>query len=239
MTELMRQEPPNHESGEEAVRVLIADDERAFLKALATYLAAPHREILTARDGNEALELLESFSVDVVVTDLVMPGVDGLEVLRRARARCDLILVILMTGYGSLDTAVRAMREGAFDYKAKPFLLEEMGLSVAKAETYLRLLRERDLLLRQRDALLKEIEELRVGENTEAAPLELPAPRRPVLGVLGRSTSPDEASSWYRRWQPEGSLEEELEVLRKLRDQGLLTQEQWRRLESRLVTVSG
>ncbi|MGQ9859470.1 MAG: response regulator [Thermodesulfobacteriota bacterium] len=224
---------------ENKVRLLLADDERAFLKALATYLAAPHRDILTAKDGDQALEIVKGSPVDIVVTDLVMPGADGLEVLRAARAGGKLTLVILMTGYGSLDTAVRAMREGAFDYKAKPFLLEEMGLSVRRAESHLRLLRERDRLRLERDGLLQEVRQLRreIGGKIPQSLGSAAESRSPM--VMEPWKRPEEASSWYRRFQPEDSLEEELAVLRNLWEQGFLTQKQWSRLQKRILSMSG
>jgi DNA-binding response OmpR family regulator len=227
-------------SQEDSIRILIADDEAGFLKALATYLAKPWREIVTAKNGAEAISVLESCEVDVVVTDLVMPRVDGLGVLGTVVESGSRTLVILMTGYGSLETAVRAMGQGAFDYKTKPFLLEEMGLAVARAEAHLRLVRERDRLLLERDSLLRRIQELRdmaVSRETQGVP-----PSRaesPRLEVLEKAPNARTAFSWYKRWQPESSLEEEISVLTQLRDQGLLTQEQWMRLQRKITSASG
>ncbi|MEJ5377175.1 MAG: response regulator [bacterium] len=226
-------------SPQNPIRILIADDEAGFLKALATYLSKSWREILTARNGAEAITVLESCKVDVVVTDLVMPRVDGLGVLQKARECSPRTLVILMTGYGSIETAVRAMSQGAFDYKAKPFLLEEMGLAVARAEEHLRLLRERDELILERDSLLKELHELRSMMSQEKIKISSPAPRAPLPDVLEQAPSAQAAFSWYRKWQPENSMQEELELLKRLMEQGLLTQEQWMKLQHKIGTASG
>lgn len=224
--------------GQDPIRILIADDEASFLKALATYLSKPWREILTARNGAEAVSVLECSKVDVVITDLVMPKVDGLGVLQKVVDSGAKTLVILMTGYGSIETAVRAMSQGAFDYKTKPFLLEEMGLAVARAEAYLTLLREKEALTLERDSLLKELEELRSLVVSQDTPKPLIAKRSPKLNVLEKTPNLQTAFSWYKRWQPESSLEEELELLRELREQGLLTQEQWIKLQRRIGCAS-
>jgi DNA-binding NtrC family response regulator len=226
-------------SSQEPIRILIADDEVGFLKALATYLSKPWREILTARNGAEAVSVLESSKVDVVITDLVMPRVDGLGVLQKVVQSGSRSLVILMTGYGSIETAVRAMSQGAFDYKTKPFLLEEMGLAVARAEAHLRLLREKEALRMERDSLLKELEQLRNLVMSRDAPEVAQPKRSPNLNVLEKTPNLQTAFSWYKRWRPENSMEEELELLRELREQGLLTQEQWMKLQRRIESTSG
>lgn len=226
-------------SSQEPIRILIADDEAGFLKALATYLSKPWREILTARNGAEAVSVLESSKVDVVITDLVMPRVDGLGVLQKVVESGAQTLVILMTGYGSIETAVRAMSQGAFDYKTKPFLLEEMGLAVARAEAHLTLLREKEALILERDSLLNELEQLRSLMMNRDAPKVAHPKRSPKLNVLETTPSLQTAFSWYRRWQPENTMEEELELLRELREQGLLTQEQWLKLQRRIESASG
>lgn len=217
------------------VKILIADDERSFLKALATYLSAPHREIVTATSGTEALEILEIENPDIVITDLVMPGCDGLSVLRKAVANGRKTLVILMTGYGSLDTAVRAMREGAFDYKAKPFLLEEMGLCLARAEEHLGLLREKELLKKQKEELEARVEFLENELSGKALNSKAPGPPQEALPVVFSEPRPERAALRYRRWESRSEGEEDLEVLRGLWEKGFLTLEQWKRLERKLL----
>lgn len=145
----------------EQIQILIADDETSFLRALATYLSRDDRVILQAHNGNEALRMLEETpSLDIVVTDLVMPGADGLAVLRKALALNPNKLVILMTGFGSMDTAALAIKEGAFDYRGKPFLLEEIGLSIQRAVAHIQLRRERDQLVQERKKLKNRIMKL-------------------------------------------------------------------------------
>jgi DNA-binding response OmpR family regulator len=218
-------------------KVLIADDERGFLKALATYLSAPHREIITASSGTEALEVIERDHPDVVITDLVMPGCDGLTVLRKATSNGTGPLVILMTGYGSLDTAVRAMKEGAFDYKAKPFLLEEMELCLARAEQYLALLREKEFLSRQKEELAQRLEALESELLRKESVSRQSGETEGTLPIVSSESRPEMAALRYKTWEPRAHSEEDLEVLRRLWEKGLLTFDQWKRIERRLIGI--
>jgi two-component system response regulator FlrC len=103
-------------------RILVVDDEEGVRSFVAEALetAAPSSEIETARDGDEAAALLDGKGFDVVVTDLKMPGRDGLALLAKIRAEQPETQVILLTAHGTVETAVQAMKDGAFDYLQKP-----------------------------------------------------------------------------------------------------------------------
>jgi DNA-binding NtrC family response regulator len=96
----------------------------------------------TAADGFKALPKLEDFSPDLVVTDLRMPGMDGLQLLKKAHERDPDCAVIVMTAYGAVDTAVAAMREGAADYVTKPVNVDELVLVIDRALERRRVLAE-------------------------------------------------------------------------------------------------
>ena len=224
----------------ERIRILIAEDEPSLIKALATLLHREDRQILLAHDGIEATRLLGEHSVDIVVTDLVMPGVDGLGVLKKSLEVNPKTLVILMTGYGSIDTAVRAMKEGAFDYKGKPFLLEEIGLSIQRAESHLRLLRERDSLIMERDALYQRIlqleEELdKIKSAQESRQGMTGTPPYNPLHVLKNRLDPHEASYSYQQWESGSDIDDDNKsLLRRLMDEGAISLEQYHRLRQML-----
>jgi DNA-binding NtrC family response regulator len=112
-------------------RILVVDDDDAVRFTIVEALAGPGRTIVECRSGGEALPQLEG--ADVVVTDLAMPGIDGLELLGRARATDPSCVVVLVTAHGSEKIAVRAMKDGAFDYVAKPFDVEELRCVIARA----------------------------------------------------------------------------------------------------------
>jgi DNA-binding NtrC family response regulator len=129
-------------------RILIADDDDALRESLQLVLCAEGYEVLTAPDGAAALALLETQTVDVVLCDLRMPGVDGMELLPQLGRRLPGVPVILMSAYGSADLAVEAMRRGAYDYLAKPFQPAEALLTLRKARERERLRRANQLLQR-------------------------------------------------------------------------------------------
>jgi two-component system response regulator HydG len=113
--------------------VLVVDDESNARNALAELLRDEGYGVETAADGFKALAKFDDFSPDLVLTDLRMPGMDGLELLRTVRKREPEVCVIVMTAHGAVDTAVAAMREGAADYLAKPLNFDELSLVVDRA----------------------------------------------------------------------------------------------------------
>jgi DNA-binding NtrC family response regulator len=113
-------------------RILIVDDEPNARTALAELLRDEGYAVETAADGFKALPKLEEFAPDLVVTDLKMPGLDGLSLMRKVREKDPECVLVVMTAYGAVDTAVKAMREGAADYLTKPINVEELSLVVAR-----------------------------------------------------------------------------------------------------------
>ena len=127
-------------------RILIADDHDALRRGLARALVEAGHDVDEAPNGNAAIERLHDSQFEVVLSDLKMGGSDGLDVLRTAKTLHPTCAVILMTAFGSVGTAVEAMKIGAFDYVQKPFEIEEMELKIAKALELRRLQHEVDYL---------------------------------------------------------------------------------------------
>jgi len=117
---------------ETKARMLVVDDEPGIRQVLETAFTDRGLAVTTASNGDKAIELLTEQPFDVVITDLKMPGRDGMAVLRAAKEAAIDAGIIVITAYGSLETAVEAMRLGAFDYIAKPFKLQEIELKVDK-----------------------------------------------------------------------------------------------------------
>jgi DNA-binding NtrC family response regulator len=113
--------------------ILVVDDEINIRGALATMLEKRGHEVRTAGTGEEALEFLDAAPADLVLTDLKMPGMGGMEFLRRLKAKWPDTEAVVMTAYGSIDTAVEAMRGGAYDYLTKPIDRERFPVVVEKA----------------------------------------------------------------------------------------------------------
>ena len=116
-----------------ADRVLVVDDEQSLRKVLAATLQREGYEVQIASDGEEAIEALDRDGADVIVTDLVMPKMDGLTLLRKVVARHPDVPVIVVTAHGKIDSAVEAMKAGAFDFVTKPFEHAELKAIIAKA----------------------------------------------------------------------------------------------------------
>jgi DNA-binding NtrC family response regulator len=123
-------------------RILIVDDELQILTFLDDLFRSAGWEVQTADSGVSGIDRLEESRFDIVLTDLKMPGSDGIEVLRTAKKLQSDAEVIMMTGYGTVDTAIEAMRAGAFHYLAKPFKAEEVLHLVDKAYIQRQLMRE-------------------------------------------------------------------------------------------------
>jgi len=114
-------------------RILIADDHDSLRRGLAQALAGASHEVEEAPNGNAAIEKLHESYFDVVVSDLKMGGSTGLEVLKTAKTLHPNTAVIMMTAFGTVSTAVDAMKSGAFDFVQKPFEIEEMEVKIEKA----------------------------------------------------------------------------------------------------------
>jgi Nif-specific regulatory protein len=127
-------------------RILVADDHDALRRGLALALSTAGHDVEEASNGNAALERLHESYFDVVVSDLKMGGSDGLDVLRTTKSLHPTVSVILMTAFGTVNTAVEAMKIGAFDYVQKPFEIEEMEVKIEKALELKRLRHELDYL---------------------------------------------------------------------------------------------
>src|SRR5207344_2858045 len=127
-------------------RILVADDHDALRRGLVRGLTDAGHEVQEASNGNAAIERLTDSYFDVVLSDLKMGGSDGMDVLRTTRAMHPTTAVILMTAFGSVNTAVEAMKTGAFDYVQKPFEIEEMEVKIEKALEVKRLKNELDYL---------------------------------------------------------------------------------------------
>ncbi len=118
----------------ETKRALVVDDEEAMRHMLSLILKREGYEVLTAANGKEALSQVESHLFDFILMDVVMPEMDGLELLEAIKDRKVETTVIMMSAYGSLDTAVEAMKRGAYDYISKPFKPDEILLALRKAD---------------------------------------------------------------------------------------------------------
>ncbi|MCU0596584.1 MAG: sigma-54 dependent transcriptional regulator, partial [Desulfobacterota bacterium] len=122
--------------------ILIVDDEKNYLVVLEALLNPEGYEIVTAEKAHEALRVIKEADVDLVLTDMKMPGMTGMELLEEAKKIKPEVPVIMMTAYGTIEMAVEAMKKQAYDYITKPFQNEELKLTIRKALDNYRLLKE-------------------------------------------------------------------------------------------------
>jgi DNA-binding NtrC family response regulator len=131
---------------ESRIRVLIAEDEAHLGTLLENYLTGRGFQVTTRRDGRAALDAMKAEAYDVALLDIVMPELDGLEVLRQVREEPSPPEVIIITGNGTIETAISAMKLGAYDYLSKPYRMAEIDVLVRRAWEKRQLARENVLL---------------------------------------------------------------------------------------------
>ncbi len=135
--------------------VLIVDDEKNMRHMLKVMLGKVGYEVATASDGIKALEMLETRDFDFVLCDIRMPKMDGMEFLKQAQEKFPEKTYIMMSAYGTIDTALEAMKQGAYDYISKPFKTDEVLLTLKKAE-------ERERLKRENVSLKREMQKIQM-----------------------------------------------------------------------------
>lgn len=115
------------------IKVLLVDDEREFVEALAERLEIRDFEVTKAFDGDEALDRIGSVDVDVVVLDVMMPGKDGIEVLREIKKAKPLVEVLMLTGQATVESAIDGLKNGAFDFLMKPTETKDLVAKIVLA----------------------------------------------------------------------------------------------------------
>ena len=114
-------------------KILVVDDDEQMREDVAEMLEREGYEVTHVGSGEEALEKLKKEDIDVILTDLMMPGIDGMEVLRQSKKLKPAVRVIMITGFGTIENAVNAMKDGASDYISKPFKIGEVQATVKRA----------------------------------------------------------------------------------------------------------
>ena len=139
-------------------KILIVEDEINMRRTLASVLKRKGYMVRGAGDGVESLNLLKQEDFDLILTDIRMPNMDGVELLKNVRKINPEIIVIVMTAYGSIENAVECMKLGATDYVTKPFSMDEIQVKIEKALENKLLKKQKDFLQEQNKLLWNEIE---------------------------------------------------------------------------------
>lgn len=147
-------------------KILVAEDDAIVRDVIVRFLSEEGYPVIAANDGIEAVKLLRLENITLVLSDLRMPGADGMEVLRTAMQMNPKTAVVILTAYGTLDTALEAMKEGAYDYIVKPFVMQQLLLVVRNAFTMASLLEENEQLSIQLRETYRSLEALKAsGSN--------------------------------------------------------------------------
>ena len=133
----------------EQAKILLIEDEELSREPLTKLLKAAGYAVIGVESGEKAFQLLALEQFDIIVTDLFLPDVNGIDILKKVKERSPLTEVILITGHASAETAVKAMKEGAFDYITKPLNFEELQIIITKAVEKRQILNENVYLKKQ------------------------------------------------------------------------------------------
>jgi CheY-like chemotaxis protein len=217
--------------------MLIAEDDDSLRDILREVLQKPKRVIEAYKDGQEAIGALQQSRFDIVITDLRMSGADGLQVLQEAKKSHPDSIVIIMTGYASLDSAIAAIRGGAYDYVRKPFKIDELEIIVHNACEKIFLVRENQRLLQRLQETMAEMKKLRQlwDENlTRIFDNPAPSPEGPLLemDVTLKQIPPDYD---LRRKDSRDKALQELDKLIRLRREGSLDEKEFLLLKKVLL----
>ncbi len=166
----------------ENIRLLVVDDDPDFRGTVVRRFMRRGYQVQEASDGNEALDLAQRHSFDVAIVDMVMPGMGGLELLSRLKAQSPETEVILLTGQGSIETAVTAMKSGAYDYLTKPFPLAELEVLIQKAN-------ERRSLSKEN----RQLKEVLARSQPSSEMIGQSAPMQEVMRIIQRAGPTDNA----------------------------------------------
>ena len=209
------------------LNILLAEDDLNLGEALAGFLREKGHRVDLAQNGREALEFLKKKTYPLVITDLVMPEVDGLAVLRAAKLKDKATLVVIMTGYASIDSAIEATREGAYNYLRKPFKLQEIDIAVANAARLLALHRENQTLLQKLTDLTAKLENFQGPAQPEHRVVQSTLPGK------DRTSSPFFPVNFWLSPQAD-QHQADLLRLRHLYQESLITETEYQTLRQQL-----
>ncbi|MEJ2098022.1 MAG: response regulator, partial [Deltaproteobacteria bacterium] len=160
------------EHSAEALHILVVDDEQDIRDASERILSRMGFQVTKASRGDEAIALFKQQHPEIILLDLKMPGMDGMEVLQQIRQMNETVLVIVITGYATLETAIEAMKQGAYDFISKPFEPDQLRIIVKRAFEKIRLKQEAQQLAEERRKTLFDLgtEKSRIRTIIESLP---------------------------------------------------------------------
>ena len=217
------------------IKILIVDDDKITADILKDLISDTERTVDVCYDGLDAIAGIEKNFYDLVIVDLVMPKVGGLEVLKHAKKINPDVIVIIITGYASLETAIMAIKEGAYDYIRKPCKLEEIKIGVDNAIEKIKLNGEnRELIKKLQDAYheliaLKTVKDQHEDENED------PDVKKETINFF--SSNLPNLHFLYNKSSPSNSYIDKLQTLSSLKENGLLTESEFHTFKGHLLKM--
>ncbi len=150
----------------DALQILIVEDSKPLREMLAHVLKDDGAQVDSAKDGKEALDRYYGTPYDLIITDLNMPEMTGTELIKKVRQQDDIVEFIIITGYASLETAVDAIKAGAFDYIIKPFKVEELMVAVRNVKDKIVLKKKNKALMEKLRSFYEEIDRYKYTKIT-------------------------------------------------------------------------
>ena len=212
---------------DQQINILIVDDEKDVADILKDCISDEERSIDVCYDGLDGIDHIQRNSYALVIVDLVMPKVGGLDVLKYAKIANPDVLVIIITGYASLETAIMAVREGAYDYIRKPCKLEEIKIVVDNAIDKIKLFRENKELLKEiKDAY----HELMLLKNEKKAD-------KKISSINFFSSNMPSLHYLYNNNSAPNSTIDKLQALSSLKERGGLTESEYKTFKHNLLKM--
>lgn len=215
------------------IHIWIAEDEDELREILKDSLSRKNRTVQIFQNGSEVLDALKQGRVDILLTDLIMPDVDGIQLLHEVKKLHPDSIVIIMTGYASLDSAIQAIRGGAYDYIRKPFKLDDLEILIHNACDKITLVREnRDLLRMLKEtkeelARLKETWDEHLSQVLNICWRMFEEKRNPEMELILKQVSPLAPDLDLKKKMAEEKALETLQHLANLKKERSITEEEF------------
>lgn len=209
------------------IQILIVDDEKAVAEVLKDFLTMDGRSVDVCYDGLSGVERIQKNVYDLIIVDLMMPKIGGLDVLRYAKKANPDVLVIIITGYASLETAIMAIKEGAYDYIRKPCKLDEIGIAVDNAVDKINLYKENRELLKKLQDVYNEMVILRQEKESG----------KKIKSINFFSSNIPSLHYLYNNSSPSDNTVDKLNALSSLKENGNLTESEFRAFKRNLLKM--
>lgn len=208
------------------IKILVVDDDRNIADIFQELITSKGRMVDVCYDGLAAIEKIQKYYYDLIIVDLVIPGVGGLDILKYAKKAHPNVLVIIITGYASIETAATAVKEGAYDYIRKPCKLEEIKIVVDNAIDNIKLHRENRELLKKLQEAYHELMVLKQAkpENDKIAKVRFYSRNMPDLHHFFNGSFPR-------------NYVDKLQALSLLQDNGTLTETEFKTFKNHLLKM--